>query len=153
MKQKLVYLILGVLLGSFLMQTLVGKEMNRLYYEKEKWRIELYDTLDILKKTEEHWEEQKSQAVSDVIINFYPDNDQKNSFTQLELKTEIREIVKGLIGQEIGEVNPELVYKLLDERIVQIEEKKYLIRVRSIVIAKQVLFNLEAEHLPELESN
>jgi len=153
LKQKFAYFFLGVLLGAFLMQALVGKEMNRLYYEKEKWRIELYDTLELLNKTEEHWESQNSQLVSDVKLYFYPENDQKNSFTQLELKKEIREIVKGLIGQEIGEINPELAYKLLDQRIVQLEEKNFLIKVRSIVIAREILFHLEAEYLPELDAN
>ncbi len=150
MKQKMAYFFLGVLLGAFFMQVLVGKEMNRLYYEKEKWRIELYDTLEILNKMENHQESRQSLAISDVKILF-PENGQLDSFTRLELQKEIRDIVKGLIGQEIAEINSQLVYKLLNERIVQIEEKKYLITVESIIIGKEVLFFLEAEYLPDPE--
>ncbi len=154
MRQKLfAYFFLGILLGLFLMQTMVGKEMNRLHYEKEKWMIELYDTLEILKNYEERLESQQFMAVNDVIINFYPGGDHLDSFTELELKKQIREIVKTLIGQEINEISPELVHKLLDERIIEVEDKNFLIKVRSIVMSEKVIFNLEIEYLPELQAN
>ncbi|UNC91533.1 hypothetical protein [Candidatus Contubernalis alkaliaceticus] len=154
MKQKLfACFFLGVLLGLFLMQTMLGKEMNRLHYEKERWRIELYDTLEILKNHEERLKSQQFMVVNDVITNLYSVNNHIDSFTELELKKQIREIVKTLIGQEIDEINPKLVFKLLDERLIEVEEKNFLIKVRSVIMAEKVIFNLEAEYLPELQTD
>ncbi|GEM_PF-507562 len=154
MKQKVAWFVLGILLGSFFMQILAGKELNRLYYEKERLRVELYEALERLSSYEEQWSNQKFGVIQDIKIIFLSENENtKDSFTELELKKEVREIVKDLIGQEIGKTNPELVFKLLDNRIVQVGGKGFLIKVRSIIFAEEIVFYLEAEYRPELEEN
>ncbi len=152
MKQKIAWFGLGILLGSFFMQILAGQELNRLYYEKERLRVEIYEALERLRGYEEKWNYQNTGVIQDIKVVFLPENENsKDSFTELELKKEVREIVKDLIGQETDETNPELVFKLLDNRIVQVEGKSYLIKVRSIIFAREAIFYLEAEHQPELE--
>ncbi|PKM83866.1 MAG: hypothetical protein CVU88_00795 [Firmicutes bacterium HGW-Firmicutes-13] len=150
MRQKAAWFILGLLLGSFLMQTLVGREMNRLYYEQERLKIELYDTVERLKKFEDQSQSRSFNIVKDIKVEFFLRNEiTRDAFTELELKKEIKEITKGLIGQEINRLNHEMVVSLLDNRIIKLGDKNFLLELKTLIITEQVVFYLEIEYLPE----
>ena len=53
MKYSISLLILGVLAGTIIMHTIQGKALDKLYWEKENLKVELYETREQLKKIQE----------------------------------------------------------------------------------------------------
>lgn len=152
MKHKISLLITGVILGFLIMQFLVGKELNRLHYEKEKLRVDLYEATEKIYSLEEQKKHFNSLVIQDIkVILDSKNNPPLNSFTQLEIKKEVRETTKEIIGQEIKKINPQIIFKLIDERIISIENQNFFLKIISLIVAEEVIFYLEVEiiHNPE----
>ena len=54
MRYSISLLILGVLAGTIIMHTIQGKALEKLYWEKENLKVELYETREQLKIQEQH---------------------------------------------------------------------------------------------------
>lgn len=148
--QRIAWLLLGFLLGALVIQLTAGKEINRLYYEKVRLQADLYDTIGRLKQYEKDWEAHRYSSIQEIRVEFSPSNrENPEDFLLLSLEKEVKEITRDLIGQEISRASPDLAYRLLDNRIVRLEGKQFLLNVRTLIIAQELCYYLEVEQLPE----
>ena len=143
MRQMLSPLILGALAGGIIIGLFNASTMEQLYWEKEKLRVELFETTERLAKMESLWEDHQEGEIISVSIELKKG---LNAFTELALRQALNEISSGLIGEQINEMNPELILALYQNREVTVEDKDYLVTVNWVIIARETVVSLSAAH-------
>ncbi len=134
-------LLLGILAGAIAVSLFHASTMEQLYWEKEKLRVELFETTERLQKIESLWEEHQEGDIRSVSIQL---NDDLNAFTALALRQALTEISSGLVGEPVENVDYELILALFHQRKLSVEEKDYLITVNWAFIAREAVINLTA---------
>lgn len=156
-KKYLSIFVLGLLAGALFTTLYMGKELDRLYIELKTLEHDLNrakERTSRLEKELEEKEEEKTKlehlVVKDVnIVMEYKEDE----FTRLYLQEHSEEITKNLIGQNIENLEPELIFQILNERIVKIEEGQFMLNVNSLIISEVITFYLEAEEIKEEKSD
>lgn len=150
MRYSISLLILGVLAGTIIMHTIQGKALEKLYWEKENLKVELYETREQLKKIQEQHKSLLPALIEKIELEITMEED---SFVEPDLKLRIYDLVKEVLGQEIQTLPYPLLFNLLHERIVQVENKQFRLEVEAIIIGKTLVYYLKvkkisAEDLP-----
>ncbi len=146
MRQNLAALLLGALAGAIIFSLVNAGRLEQLYWEKEKLRVDLFETTERLAKVESLLDTHQEDEVISVKIEI---NSSLNAFTQLELRERLSEVSAGLVGEKIENINPELVLALFQNRKISVDGKDYLTTVNWIIIARETIFNLTASPADE----
>ena len=141
MRQIWVSLLLGALAGGIIISLYHAARIEKLYWENEKLKVELFETTDRLLKLESRWLSHEEWEIMAVNLEWSGDI---TAFTELELTKKVHEITGSLVGQRIDQLNPRLLIPLLHQRKLTVDNKDYLITVNWVVIAEEILFNLTA---------
>lgn len=147
MLRSLTLIVTGVLLGMTVMHFLQAKHLDDYYWEKEELKVELYEATERLKKIEAQHEELLPAQVKEVRLEI--NSNDENSFLEPSLRKLIYDYAKELIGQELQALPYPLVYNVLNNRIVENEDKKYRIRVEAVIIAETVTYYLNVVKIEE----
>ena len=139
-------LLLGALAGGLLVHLSHSRSLEQLHWEKEKLKVQLFETTERLSRMEAMWEEERKETVSSVKFIIQGEIE---SFARLELQRLAGEITSGLMGAAINELQPELVVALLQRRKLTVEKRDYLVDVNWVVIAPETTFNLDVSPAPE----
>ena len=145
MPRTLGLLLLGLIAGGLLVHLYHAGRMEKVYWENEKLKVELFETTERLSRGEALWAdrpEEKVSAVETVIKGELDD------FDKLKLQRQAAEITAPLIGSLVEELDPELVVALLQRRRLTLEGEGYLVYVNWVVIAPKIRFNLSAAPVP-----
>ncbi|SHJ83289.1 hypothetical protein SAMN02745227_00791 [Anaerobranca californiensis DSM 14826] len=145
-KKYLSLILLGIIGGGVLTIILLGRAYDQLYLEKkvlESQVIELQNIVGLLEK--KHLQQTNDLTIKEILI----ETDFTDTIKNLELKKKISELLKSLPGEKIDNLNPELIINILEGRIVNVENKGYILHVRYIVIAKKLQIFLNIEELKE----
>lgn len=141
MRQMLSPLILGALAGGIIIGLFNAAAMEQLYWETEKLRVELFETTERLAKMESLWDDHQEGEIISVSIEL---DKGLNAFTELALRQSLNEISSGLVGEQIDNMNPELILALYQNRKLTVEGKDYLVTVNWVIIARETVVNLSA---------
>lgn len=146
MKRYIAILLTGIFIGATVINLLYGNIIDKLYWEKEELKIRLFETTERLDKLEDQLETHQNPVVREVIIEIIQD---KNSFTELSLRQAIGEIVTHLVGEELNDLNPYLIHRMIDGRNIKLDEGElYRVEVIWIIISEQIIFHLSCSPLP-----
>ncbi|OWZ84697.1 hypothetical protein [Natranaerobius trueperi] len=141
-KIRLGWFLIGILIGAYISFHYFSQELESLYWEKTELDQELTQTEERVSKLEEelrNMEEQWSQyppqskvKKTDIVVDY--DN------TQVELAIEefCQEIASEVIGHQVSQLEPNLIYQLFDKREVSINDSKYKIEVDSLIITEEL---------------
>lgn len=145
MPRKLGLLFLGIIAGGLLVHLYHAARLERVYWEKEKLKVELFETTERLARGEALWADRPAEKVSSVELVI---TGELGDFAELELQRRAGEITAPLIGCALAELEPELAVALLHRRKLTLEGKDYLVNVNWVVIAPRTLFNLSISPAP-----
>lgn len=148
MKRLFALFFLGTLLGMLIMHTFQGKEIDKLYWEKENLKVELYESREQMKKMQELHETLLPAVVREIKLEI---NMEENNFVEPALRREIYDLVKGLLGQEVLALPYPLALNILNNRIVEIDKKRYKLNVEAVVLGETMVYYLKAHKLKEEE--
>ena len=146
MMRTMSLLLLGILAGMIIMHFLQSKRVDEYYWEKEDLKVKLYEATERLKRIEEQHDRLLPALVEDIRLEITMEDD---SFVEPELRRLIYDLAKELIGQEFQALPYPLVYNILDNRILESEEKKYRLNVEAVIIAETVTYYLTAKKIQE----
>ncbi|HHX87426.1 MAG TPA: hypothetical protein GX693_04500, partial [Firmicutes bacterium] len=118
-----------------------------LYQEKEKLKVELFETTGRLYQLEKQLRTRETGQVQTVTVEL---GTPAGTMDQLALRQALAEITSELIGEKIELLKPELLVKLIDQRVLTVEGKQYLISVRWIVLGEEITFNLNASFVDQI---
>ncbi len=141
MRRILSPLILGALTGGIIVSLFNAATMEQLYWEKEKLRVELFETTERLAKMETLLEDHQEGEIISVSIEL---DKGLNVFTELALLESLHEISSGLVGEQVEDLNPELILALYQNRKLTVEGKDYLVAVNWVIISRKTVVNLSA---------
>lgn len=146
MKRCLAFFLLGFIAGCISLNLFLGNQIDRLYWEKEELRVRLFESNERLRKLEEQLQTHRNPTVNDVQIEL--EDVDKNSFMELSLREELGAITRDLVGEEIAEISPHLIRRLLDGRQIHLEESStYEIKLNWVIIDEKTVINVSASHL------
>jgi hypothetical protein len=124
-----------------IMQSFQGKELEKLYWEKESLKVELYEKKVQIKKIEEQQERLLPPTVREIKLEISLGN---GAFIEPELKRQVYDLVKGLLGQEVLALPYPLVFNILDNRIVEMDDKRFHLNVEAVILGETLVYYLQA---------
>ncbi len=143
MKRMLAVFILGMLTGALTSAVLTGWQLERLVWEKEELQIMYFEANERLMNLENQPADLYYPVVKEITVEVTTEDDRKND---LPVRKAVNSVVSDLTGRDISTVNPRLLYRLLDNRIIETEDEGlYKLQVNWIIISEQVLINLNYE--------
>ena len=132
MKRYAAFFILGLLVGAMIMHSFQGRELEKLYWEKENLKVELYEKNEQIKKIEEQQERLLPPTVREIKLEISHDGD---TFVEPELKRQVYDLVKYAGAGSPGTALP-LVFNILDNRIVEMDDKRFHLNVEAVILGK-----------------
>lgn len=148
MKHSIAVFILGVLAGMIIMHTFQGKELDKLYWQNENLNVELYEMREQLKKIQQQSEALLPSVIKDIKLEIMMEDD---SFVDPALKLQIYDLVKEVLGQKIQELSYPLLFNLLNGRIIEIDNKRFLLEVKAIILGETLVYYLQIRKISEQE--
>ncbi|MDO9536680.1 MAG: hypothetical protein Q7J85_15445 [Bacillota bacterium] len=148
MKRYSALFFLGILLGMLIMHSFQGRELEKLYWEKENLKVELYENREQMKKMQELHKTLLPSVVREIKLEINIDD---NNFVEPALRHEIYDLVKGILGQEVQALPYPLALNILDNRIVELDKKRYNLDVEAIILGETMVYYLKAQKLAEEE--
>ncbi|MCL6448903.1 MAG: hypothetical protein K6U04_12265 [Armatimonadetes bacterium] len=147
-KQVAAAFLIGLLAGGAGVNSLVGKQVDRLSLANSSLHEQLAATEKELQQVKESLKSRQTQVVSslDVHVSFAPGKpatgyDQKK--VQLFVENKVREWLQPLLGQEIGTLNYLLIPQIIDLRQVELDGIKYTLKVKLVVVSQRTAVYLE----------
>lgn len=141
--------ILGLLFGAVFTIISIGNTVDTLYYENKELQLQLDSTLGELEEVKSTLSKSKSIAITKITPEIKLDT--KNYTTQelerieLALSKEIINHYKSLIGTPLHKLEPELLPEIINGRIVEVEQKRFKLFVKTIVISENLYLEIETE--------
>lgn len=133
---------LGLIIGSSLTVFLIGYQVDQLSLENDSLQHKLEACEEEIKELNESLKNKKHVITSiEPIIDFA--NDDLNSYDKESYSLEVAKIIKdylsSLKGREIEGIDYSIVTQVLENRIISIDEKSFVLDVTTIIISQKVL--------------
>lgn len=125
----------GFLLGLAFMNLFHLHTLDRLYRIQSQLTNELLDKEIRLTRLTENMEKQKVLLVKELEIFVEFDG---NLLLKDKIQKSIHLYLSDLIGKELTFVDGEMIYKILEGRIIEVEDKKIQLRMKYIIISEKI---------------
>ncbi|MDW7649868.1 MAG: hypothetical protein SCK29_08550 [Bacillota bacterium] len=149
MRRVIALVVAGAILGAAGMNLYLAARIDELYITREKFKIELYETEERLKKLEDQWQNHRALVIREVVVEFSQQD--RDSFVEIRLQEAVSRLTHDLIGEEPEKIPHSLVVHLLDGRIIEVEEKRYQLQVKTVILAETVTYVLR--YVPQNEQS
>ncbi|NLI69381.1 MAG: hypothetical protein GX364_00755 [Firmicutes bacterium] len=145
MKRYFAIFLLGILLGTSMINLLHGRSVDKMYWEKEELKIALFETSKRLSKLEDQLAIRHNPLVREVKIEIETEED---DFTKQALRQAINQIAGDMIGEELSSINPQLLYQMLNKREIKLQDGRiFQTEIMWLVVSDQIIFNLRCSPL------
>lgn len=145
MKRYFAIFLLGILLGTSMINLLHGRSVDKMYWEKEELKIALFETSKRLSKLEDQLAIRHNPLVREVKIEIETEED---DFTKQALRQAINQIAGDMIGEELSSINPQLLYQMLNKREIKLQDGRiFQSEIMWLVVSDQIIFNLRCSPL------
>jgi len=129
-KQMIAACLLGLVLGLLVGTFILAREVNDLTLENSDLAMKYEGALQQLARLEE-----QSKHQAEVIKSLEVEVLLKDQYAKLQLEAQIRELLQNLVGQELQLVDPHLVSKIIDGRILNVSEQTFELECKLVWIA------------------
>lgn len=143
MRRILAMVSLGMIMGAVAMNLFLAGRVDQLLIERERLRVDYYNALERLKRTEARWQSHRATVIKEIAVQF--DTPAEDPFLELALREAIARLVENLIGEELETLSPSLAVHLLDGRIVEADGKHYRLHVRTLIMTERLTYILHYE--------
>ncbi|HHT47642.1 MAG TPA: hypothetical protein GX004_10230 [Firmicutes bacterium] len=148
MKRYAAFFTLGLLAGMMTMHSFQGRELEKLYWEKENLKVELYEKKEQIKKIESQQETLLPPTVRKIELEITLED---GGFVEPELKLQVYDLIKGLLGEEVLALPYPLIFNILDNRIVEVGDKRYRLNVEAVILGETLVYYLKASKTTDEE--
>jgi len=136
-KNEIIYLIViflfGVITGAGLLNLSLSQQIDRLMLEKNEFKVKIEEQLNTIKQLEENRD--KYNYIRKISIELETD---LNKHSQQAIKNKIRELLAGIVGKEIKNLDPLLLRDIVNNRYLLIEDKHYYLQLEYLVISEEM---------------
>lgn len=138
---NLSFLLLGFLLGLVIMNLFQIHTIDRLYRIQTNLTNQLMDREIKLQKFNENAKNQKAFIVKNLEIEIDYDG---NPRVVEDIETTVKFYLSDLVGREVSSIDGDMVYKIIHERILDMDEKKITLSSKYIIINETISIGIKA---------
>jgi len=139
---KIYFILLGFLIGLVTMNLFQIHTIDRLYRIQTNLTNQLLDKEVKLQKFNESANEKKMYIVKNLEIKIEFDG---NPRIIEDIENTIRFYLNDLVGREVETIDGALVYKIIHERILDIDEKQITLSLNYIIINETISIGIKAQ--------
>lgn len=130
--------LLGLLLGAAAMVPITGRHVEQLTLEQLRLLQETAQYQSRLRKLEAALQNPQQAVIGDVTLQIlWPDE-----ATRLDLTEKLAPIAHELVGRQVTDINPYLIFAVFDDRVIDLSHRRYRVNVRAVVISAETLIIL-----------
>jgi hypothetical protein len=142
----LAFFLLGIFIGGvtgvILINALISYRVDNYIKEIQHLKTVIEDKNNRFEKLEESIEK-KRFIVKDIEVELkYENEDHKDDITRIVLERHIKDKFKGLIGKDVDKIDGEILYEIIDRRIMKLDGKEYQLSVKKMIIAQVIKFDV-----------
>ncbi|MEW6623849.1 MAG: hypothetical protein AB1420_12110 [Bacillota bacterium] len=144
--------ILGLIVGSALTNFFIGSQVDRLSIERDN----IYQSLKTFESENQELKEslKKQKLIVTAIepsITFTDDS--LTSYTRenysLQITKTVEELLSSLKGKDVDGIDYMLIPGIIEDRIISIDGKKFVLHVKTIILSRKLFLDLEASNYIE----
>ncbi|MFW6264677.1 MAG: hypothetical protein ACOC3B_01075 [Bacillota bacterium] len=144
----LIIFILGIISGSTFITIYSGKNIDKLILENKK----LSSTIEEQEKKIEQLDKQFQNQL--IVHSITPELDSDlNKHTQQEIIKKTRNLLDGLLGKDISEIDPLLLRDIINEAYIMVEGHSYQLKLLYIVISDELKLYLKVNSVTNNNDN
>lgn len=132
----------GFLMGLAFMNLFHLHTLDRLYKTQSQITNELLDKEIRLTRLTESMEKQKVLLVKELEISVEFEG---NLLLKDKIQKSIHLYLSDLIGKEVTFIDGEMIYKVLEERIIEVEDKKIQLSMKYLIISEKIYIAVTAK--------
>lgn len=156
MLRYLAAFLLGLILGGTILNTVTGQHLDRLTIENQKLQSKLDQAHQELKGLQASLVSHQRRVITGVEIQVdFAEVEyltyEKDSL-RIALEKKIADLLEPIRGQSINDLDPLVISKIIDGRIVEAEHKRFDLYVKLLTLAEKVeVFVIATPHTAEKE--
>ncbi|ABR46381.1 hypothetical protein Amet_0142 [Alkaliphilus metalliredigens QYMF] len=133
--------LIGFLMGLGIMNLFQMHTLDRLYRTQNQLTSQLLDQELKLERLNENLKSQQVFVVKDlsIVVDF-----DGNPLVQDEIENNIRFYLSDLVGRELSRIDGEMIYKIVQDRILHIGERQILLEMKYIIIEEKIQIGVKA---------
>ncbi len=140
--QLLAFFIIGFIAGGTILNIVMGHHLDQLNLENQELKDDLETTKSELEELRQNLADRSSQVITGIEVQVdFSKSDylpyEKDSL-QLTLEKKVAELLEPLRGQKISDLEPLVVSKILDQRILEVEDKRFNLDLKLLVLTENV---------------
>ena len=133
---------IGFLMGLTAMNLFHMHTLDRLYRIQNQLTNQLLDREIKLERLTESLESEKTTFIKDLSIDVEFEG---NPLVKDEIEKVVHFYLSDLVGKELWRVDGEMIYKILDRRVVDVENRQARFHVKYIIITEEISIGIRAE--------
>lgn len=141
------YFAIGFLLGLVAMNLVHLHTLDRLYRIQNQLTNQLLDREIKLEGLKKSLQDEKTIIIKDLIIAL---DFEGNPLLREEIEKVIRFYLADLVGQELWRLEGEMIYRILDDRIINVENRQARLQVKYIIVREEISIGVKAELIEKL---
>lgn len=145
LKRALAVFLLGLICGIAGTVLFNLRLIDQFYLERESLLSELSEGRVRIAMLEQSLTERRDRIVRSVVIQL----DAADQHLAVKLSSAARQLLDGLIGQEVSAIDPVLVAAIFQGRILSVEQQQFELNLNHLIISDTVTVNLRARQLDD----
>lgn len=126
--------ILGGLIGIIAFSTFISYRIDQYHHKIKTLESEIADKNARLEKLEEVINKKKL-VVKEVEVTLENEEDE---IAKITLQKHIKEKLDKFIGKEVNKLDGDMLWEVVDKRIMKIEDKEYKLKVNKLMISETI---------------
>jgi len=136
LKIMLASILLGFVLGASSMVLVYSERMDKLFLERAYLNIEMEKQSEELARLKNSISQNKWRLINDVTLHL--SISEKDEHALLKIKQLCMDILKDLIGKNLDNTDPMLVYHMLNGRSFNVNNTVYHVKIDFIIMAEHL---------------
>lgn len=132
------WLLLGAAAGSTLTSVRAGQQLHGVMQERDALRHEVTDLKERLARLEESLRQRRRRPVRSVEVQV----DGLDPADRLRLLEQVRALLQEFVGREVDQVDPAVLARVLDGRLVPLQGRTVALRLVSVWVTDHLTVRL-----------
>ncbi|MGI6225031.1 MAG: hypothetical protein ACOYJ1_02120 [Peptococcales bacterium] len=141
--KELALFIIGIIIGAVLATLVIGQQVEKVHSENASLIVQLNEKQSQIKALEDTIKEAKKWfIVKEIQINLElpPRNFADKDNLELKISEAVKDMLKNIRGKKVNELDPEVIWHIVDGRQIEILGYTFTLEVRGVMISEKVTF-------------
>ena len=140
--------ITGVLVGISVFSIIISYRMD-MFYEKIAYLENTIENKNVQLEKLEKSINNRNFILKDIEVVLIFDGD---DIDKIEIEKSIKEKYRGLLGKEVKQIDADIITKVVDSRILKIEDREYKLHVNKLILSDTLKLLIKVESKDKYKS-